>query len=191
MAQFVSIVSILHQYEVVSAVCYLMLIMLTRLSMQTLVRLVLIYVAQSYHNTYYYMLLIVDFGADFRDPPVPTPHSSGSTTAGETGLSLMCSTLLVAPVPLPSDVPTPTFQWFFGPNGNGSLPSGVTPSTTTSTMSSNPYGINYTSTLQFPRLSQRLHTGMYTCRIGAGRLASNAMVTVNGRIIKCNAFLHS
>ena len=128
------------------------------------------------------MLLIVDFGTDLRVPPIPTPQSSGSTTAGETGLSLMCSTLLVTPVPLPSDVPTPTFQWFFGLNGNDSLPSGVTPSMTTSSMSSNPDGITYTSTLLFPRLSQRLHTGMYTCRIGAGRLASNAMVTVNGRI---------
>ena len=127
------------------------------------------------------LLLVVDFGADPTVPPVPTPQSSGSTTAGETGYSLTCSTLLVTPLPLPSDIPTPTFQWFFGPDGNGSLPSGVTPSTTTSSMSNNPDGITYTSTLQFPRLSQRLHTGMYTCRIGAGRLASNAVVTVNGK----------
>ena len=108
--------------------------------------------------------------------------SSGSKTAGETGYSLTCTTLLVA---LPSDVhvPTPTFQWFFGQHCNDSLPSGLTRPTTTSSMSSNPDGTTYTSTLQFPRLSQPLHTGMYTCRIGAGKLANNTIVTVNGECL--------
>ena len=41
----------------------------------------------------------------------------------------------------------------------------------------------YTSTLQFPKLSQRLHTGMYACRIGAGILANSIMVSANGMII--------
>ena len=132
--------------------------------------------------------IIVNFGADFKDPPVPTPQSFGSTTAGEIGHSLVCSTFFTEPFPLPTDlpIPTPTFQWFFGPNGNSSLPSGVTPSMTTSLMSNNPDGIFYTSTLQFPRLSQHLHTGMYTCRIGPGRLASNTIVTVDGRILERN-----
>ena len=124
----------------------------------------------------------MDFGEDNTVPPVQI-FSSGSSTAGETGYSLTCTTLLVTPVPLPSDVPTPTFQWFFGPNGNDSLPSGVTPPMATSNMS-NPNGTyTYTSTLHFPRLSQRLHTGMYTCRIGAGRLASSTTGTVRGEFL--------
>ena len=123
----------------------------------------------------------MDFGTHWSVPPVPTPQSVGSNTAGETGYSLMCTTILVNPVPLNCGVPTPTFQWLFGPNGNDSLPSrsGVTPTATNS--SRNSTGITYISTLQFPMLSQRLHTGNYTCRIGAGILASNLMVTMNGK----------
>ena len=111
------------------------------------------------------LLFLVDIGA-------VSISSSGSSTAGET-YSLTCSAT-ISPNPLPTNVPSPTFQWFFGPN-NSSLPSGVTPSNTTIT------GNTYTSTLEFSRLSQR-HTGMYTCRIGAGKLANYAMVTINGRI---------
>ena len=123
----------------------------------------------------------MNFGKDWRDPPVQI-FSNGFPTVEEAGYSLMCLTFLYH-LSLPSDVPTPTFQWFFGPNGNDSLPSGVSSPMATSNMS-NPNGTYiYTSTLEFPRLSQRLHTGMYTCRIGAGRLASNAIVTVNGECI--------
>ena len=106
-----------------------------------------------------------------------TISPSGSTgTAGET-YSLMCSaTLNPDSVPFPSDVPLPTFEWFFGPN-NSSLPSGMTsPETTFDNVDT------YTSTLQFSPLSQS-HAGMYTCRLGHGRLANHAMVTVNRKFM--------
>ena len=100
---------------------------------------------------------------------------SGSTIAGET-YSLTCSATLKAnrnpPLPDP-DIPSPIFEWFFGPNGNDSLSSGLTtPSTALS-------GGTYTSTLQFSPLSQP-HAGNYTCRLGAGTLANSLNVTVNG-----------
>ena len=103
---------------------------------------------------------------------------SGFTgTAGET-YSLMCSaTLTPGFIPFPSDVPSPTFEWLFGPN-NSSLPSGV----------SSPMGTTfdnvgaYTSTLQLSPLSES-YAGMYTCRLGPGRLANHAMVTVNRKFL--------
>ena len=104
-----------------------------------------------------------------------TISPSGSNgTAGET-YSLTCSTSLHPnSIPFPSGVPLPTFEWLFGPN-NSSLPSGVTsPLGTTFN-----YVDIYPSTLQFSSLSQS-HAGMYTCRLGPGRLANHAMVTVNG-----------
>ena len=121
----------------------------------------------------------MDFGFHLMFDPVAI-SSSGSNTAGES-YSLKCSATLFDPVPLPSDVPSPTFGWFIGPNGNASnsLPSGVTPMTTAS--SSNSTSITYTSTLQFSPLSQS-HTGVYTCQLGAGSLANSANVTVNGII---------
>ena len=105
---------------------------------------------------------------------------SGSGNAGET-YSLSCSAVLILPGILPTGAPTPTFQWFFGPNGNVSLPSGLTTPATTSRMggSANLTTTTYTSTLQFSPLSQS-HIGNYTCRIGAGRLVNSAVVTVNG-----------
>ena len=117
----------------------------------------------------------MNFGTDFRLPPVTISPSGSTGIAGET-YSLMCSTTLhLSSIPLPSDVPSPTFEWFFGPN-NSSLSSGVTsPETTFDNLDT------YTSTLQFSPLSQS-HAGMYTCRLGPGRLASHAMVTVNGTI---------
>ena len=105
-----------------------------------------------------------------------TISSSGSTTVGE-AYSLMCSATLVTPIPLPSNISSPTFEWLLNDsNGNASLPSGVTRMGTV--MSNN----TYTSTLQFSPLSLS-HAGMYTCQIGAGRLANSTMVTVNGMIM--------
>ena len=100
---------------------------------------------------------------------------SGSTTAGET-YSLTCSATLHSrnpPLPDPNIIPAPTFEWFFGPNGNAPLPSGLTPTETV--LSSD----TYTSTLQFSSLSQS-HEGNYTCRLGAGNLVNSIMFTVDG-----------
>ena len=120
----------------------------------------------------------MNFGPDHTVPPVTISPSGSTGTAGET-YSLMCSaTLHPNFTPFPSDVSSPILEWLFGPN-NSSLPSGVT----------SPLGTTfndvdtYTSILQFSPLSQS-HAGMYTCRLGSGRLASNAMVTVNGMLIK-------
>ena len=112
-----------------------------------------------------------------------TISPSGSTTAGET-YSLTCSATLFDPRHLPSNVPSPTFQWFFGPNGNASLPSesGLTPVPTLN--SSNSTSVTYSSTLQFSPLSQ-YHVGMYTCRLGAASLVNSAtIVTVEGMMRK-------
>ena len=119
----------------------------------------------------------VNFGPDYRVPPVTISPSGSNGTAGET-YSLTCSTTLHPSfTPFPSDVPSPTFEWFFGPNSS-SLPSGVTPMGTTFNNVN-----NYTSTLQFSTLSQPLHEGMYTCRLGVGRLANNFNVIVNGMLM--------
>ena len=105
-----------------------------------------------------------------------TLHPSGPGVAGNT-FSLMCSATLIDPIPLPKNVPTPTFKWFFGPNGNASLPSGVT---LTGTVLNS--GYVYTSTLLFsPKLNES-HAGMYTCQLGAGRLLNSIVVSVNGML---------
>ena len=83
----------------------------------------------------------MNFGADFRVPPVTISPSGSTGTAGET-YSLTCSTTLNSDsVPFPSDVPSPTYEWLFGPD-NSSLPSGVTSPETTFDN-----GNTYTSTL--------------------------------------------
>ena len=104
--------------------------------------------------------------------------SSGSTqsTAGET-YSLNCSAILYPgnrnpPLPDPN-IPSPTFDWFFGPNGSAPLPSDLTPTATILNHGT------YISILQFPQLSQS-HAGNYTCRLGVGSLVNSAIVTVNG-----------
>ena len=102
---------------------------------------------------------------------------SGSSTAGEI-YSLTCSATLFDPIPLPSNIPSPTFEWFFGPNGSAPLPSGMVAMGTTSSSSST--NITYTSTLQFSPLSQS-HIGNYTCRLGAASLGNNNMLTVTGK----------
>ena len=101
------------------------------------------------------------------------PAGNTTRTVGE-NFNLQCS-VDIAPNPLPENVPTPSFEWFFGSN-NTSLPSGVTLSSVTSS------GNTYTSILQFSPL-QESHTGMYTCRLGGNaRLANNAIITVNGKL---------
>ena len=123
-------------------------------------------------KTYFSTVLFVSIPGS---PLSVSISSSGSTTAGET-YSLTCSATLNPyrnpPLPDPN-IPSPTFEWFFGPNGNTPLPSGVTPMPTVLNSGT------YTSTLQFSPLTQS-HTGNYTCQLGAGSLLNSAMVTVNG-----------
>ena len=107
------------------------------------------------------------------NPVTITP--SGSSIAGE-AYSLACSAILFDPDRLPSNVPSPNFQWSI--NGSASLPSGVTAMDTVMS-SSNSTSETYTSTLQFSLLNQS-HTGNYTCRLGAETLVNSAMVTVTG-----------
>ena len=100
-----------------------------------------------------------------------SPGGTTTRTVGE-NFNLQCS-VDITPNPLPENVPTPIFEWFFG-SDNVSLPSGVTASQLTSS------GNTYTSTLQFSLL-QESHGGMYTCRLGGNpRLANNNMIIVNG-----------
>lgn len=99
---------------------------------------------------------------------------SGSETNGEPYI-LTCSATLIDPTPLPANVPSPNFHWYFGPTGNGPLPPDVTLMTTTS----NSY--TYSSTLVFSPLVQS-HAGTYTCRLGAGSLAENVTI-MNGTTV--------
>ena len=104
---------------------------------------------------------------------------SGSTTAGR-NYSLTCSSTLHSnnpPSPESYIMPPPTYEWFFGPNGNDPLPSGVTPTETVLGSDS-----IYRSILHFSPLSQS-HTGNYTCRLGAGSLININMITVNGKYL--------
>ena len=102
--------------------------------------------------------------------------NSSSSTIGEV-YSLVCTATLYPNknLPLPdSSIPSPIFEWFFGPNGNDPLPSGLIP---TKTVLNNG---TYTSTLQFFSLSQS-HAGNYTCRLGAGNLVNSSMLIANGK----------
>ena len=99
--------------------------------------------------------------------------SSGLRTAGDM-FSLTCSVNLVDPFPLPSDIPTPRFEWSF--NDTTSLPSDMTPTTMSSSTADNR---TYTSILHFSPLIQS-HIGTYTCRLGAGRLKNSVVVVVEG-----------
>ena len=103
--------------------------------------------------------------------------STGSTTTGRADYSLICSATLFDPNTLPSDVPSPNFQWSY--DGAASLPAGVT-ATATVMSSQNTTSETYTSTLQFSQLNQSLHTRVYTCQLGPVSLTNSAMVTVNG-----------
>ena len=115
--------------------------------------------------------LPVDFGTAYNTSQV-TISPSGPVIAGNS-FTLTCSAILIDPIVLPSDVPSPTFEWFYGPH-DASLPSGVTPSATDLTR-----GNVYSSTLFFPSLNES-HAGMYTCRLGAGRLVNSTVVSVDG-----------
>ena len=106
---------------------------------------------------------------------ISDPPSTG--TAGET-YSMTCSATLDSSLPAP-DIPALSFEWFFGPDGNAPLSSGAIPTDTV--LSSN----IYSSTLQFSPLSQS-HAGMYTCRLGPGRLVNGRMLQVNGNIMHFN-----
>ena len=135
------------------------------------------------HNNYNNIVIIfstVNFGYRFDVNHVTISPSTGSTVTkvGQTGYSLNCSTILFEPNHLPSDVPSPNFQWSFSGSTSTSLPSGVTAMPTVISHS-NSTSETYTSILQFPPLSQ-CHIGNYTCRLGPGRLMNSAMVTVNG-----------
>ena len=74
--------------------------------------------------------------------------------------------------------PSPTFEWFFGPNGNTSLPSGLT-TLLSSISSSSVASTTYSSSLQFPRPPLRSHAGNYTCRVGGNsKLVANTWISV-------------
>ena len=108
------------------------------------------------------------------DPVTLSP--SGPGIAGNT-FSLTCSAKLITPTPLPVNVPSPNFEWFFGPNGNALLPSGVIPEETVLKS-----GYIYSSTLQFSPVLSQSHAGMYTCQLGAGRLMNSMLVSVDGML---------
>ena len=79
----------------------------------------------------------------------------------------------ITPNPLPQNVSSPYFEWFFS---NTSLPPDVTVSHVINS------GNSYISTLQFSPL-QLNHTGTYRCRLGGNeRLAANVVVIANGTI---------
>ena len=119
----------------------------------------------------------VGFGVRFDVDHVIFTPSTGSTTAGQTDYSLRCSSTLFDPSSLPSDVPSPNFQWSF--DGSTSLPSGVTAMPTVMS-SSTSTSETYTSILQFNSPLSQCHVGNYRCRLGPGRLENSVMVTVNG-----------
>ena len=123
---------------------------------------------------------VVNFGYSHEIYPVIISASTNSTTttAGERDYSLTCSATLFELSRLPSDVPSPNFQWSF--DGSPSLPSGVTTMPTVMS-SSNATSETYTSSLKFSPLSQ-FHMGMYTCRLGAASLVNSALVNVDGKL---------
>ena len=99
--------------------------------------------------------------------------SSGSSTAGETQHFTL---IKIHPYQSLYSILSPTFEWLYGPDGNASLPSGLTPGATTFNSST------YTSKLEFSLLYQSF-TGNYTCRLGAGNLVNSNMLKVTGIII--------
>ena len=110
---------------------------------------------------------------DIGEVIVQSPSGTNTgRTVGEINYTLRCSADIRSR--LPPNVPPPTFEWFHNLN-NGTLPTGVTVSNTSS------YGNFYSSILQFSSLSQK-HAGTYTCRLGGNqRLAATISITVNGK----------
>ena len=107
----------------------------------------------------FFFFFLVDIGAMTVTPSIFT-HSFG----------LICSVNIFNGTD-ELGVPPPTFEWFFGPNGNASLPSGVTVSIIVTNN-----GTTYTSTIFFSPPK----AGTYTCRLGGNpRLEANAAITVN------------
>lgn len=135
------------------------------------------------HIIYPYVF-IVNFGTHYVIDPV-TISPSGPGIAGNM-FSLTCSAQLIDPIPLPHSVSSPNFEWFFGENGTSvSLPSGATPMETVLKS-----GYIYSSTLQFSPILKESHAGMYTCRLGAGRLINSILVSVNGTVYKIRMHNH-
>jgi hypothetical protein len=135
----------------------------------------------------------VNFGFRFDLDHVTISPSTGSiaTIVGMRNYSLNCSATLFDSefnrLPSLQGVPTRNFQWSF--DNSISLPSGVT-ATPTVISSSNSTSETYTSILQFSPLSQS-HAGMYTCRLGPGRLMNSAVVTVNSKaMVIINPCMH-
>ena len=116
-----------------------------------------------------------------------SPSGSSQPSPGN-NFSLTCSAV-IKDIPLPANVSSPTFEWFIGASGNAVLPSGASPTVTTIMNSSSSTNSTYTSTLQFSPFSQS-HAGMYTCRLGVGRLVNSTNITVNGTTVflKINYF---
>ena len=102
-----------------------------------------------------------------------SPSDSNARTVGQ-NFALECSAD-IGPNPLPTNVPSPNVEWFFG-TANSPLPaSGVTVSDVTNS------GNTYTSTLLFSPLLVS-HAGMYTCRLGGNaRLAANTLINVQSK----------
>ena len=124
----------------------------------------------------------MNFGTTYNTSQV-TLSPSGPGIAG-IFFTLRCSAILTSPIPLPFNVPSPTFKWFYGPNSNASLPPGVIPSVTV-LMSGN----IYSSILLFTPTLNESHAGMYTCRLGAGRLVNSTIVSVDGMQFYCNTLI--
>ena len=99
-------------------------------------------------------------------PVTISPSGSITATIGEP-VTLQCSAD-ITPNSLPESLPSPTFEWFFGPT-NDPLSSNTTHSS----------GNTYTSTLQIPMVRES-DEGVYTCRLrGNQRTAVSIMITVN------------
>ena len=102
-----------------------------------------------------------------------SPSGPISATA-DTHFTLDCSAD-ITPNPLPPNVSTPYFEWFFGPDNSSLIPSGVNVSSVIIS------GNTYTSTLLFYPL-QLSHTGIYTCRLGGNnKLVNSTNIHVNGK----------
>ena len=78
----------------------------------------------------------MDIGTIIISSATSIAGSNGVTgIAGDQNITIDCSAD-ITPNPLPKDVPSPSFEWFYGPTST-SLPSGVTVSNVTN--SSNIY----------------------------------------------------